>query len=225
MAVVVKVWCAVLAGSTLVGAVGCGSQPRTRPHVGTSLTTTTAHPASGQTRVVYVRPTTKQGSLKSGFRVRNRLNGGFCEGSYGPCSAGNGLYHWCWPHRSSATPAEVFCMRLPWERTVTQTELARRLPRASSGPHARSVPWGVEISTGARCVTLPGRGELFDGKVIRFSCVAAHPEVELLGEPDRAHGLWAIQEVYYHQRGTGYDHTYGPMASVTVAWFRSTGIG
>jgi hypothetical protein len=209
-----------------VAAAGCGgsgsSTATARP--GASVVESTAA-TTRRTRVVYARPTTRQGALRPGYNVSDRRAEGRCTGSEAAtngfrCSSGGGLYAWCWPLGHVTTAREVVCTGAPWEHTVTKITLSERL---RPNPLERSEPavlWGVQLTTGQRCVAVPGKGEEFNGAIIRFGCDGARSNLELLGRPDKTRAPWKIREIHvYSQKESRPRYIQGPIGLISVAWY------
>jgi hypothetical protein len=209
-----------------VAASGCGGSSRSTAtaRAGASGAESTSA-TTRRTRVVYVRPTTRQGALRPGYKVSGRRAEGRCTGSEAAtngfrCSARSGLYPWCWPLGRVTTARAVVCADTPWERTVTKITLSERLrpnPRERAEP---AVLWGVQLTTGQRCVTVPGKGEEFNGAIIRFGCAGAPADLELLGEPAKTRAPWQIREIHvYSTKESRPRYMHGPIGLLAVAWY------
>src|SRR5580693_672168 len=69
-----RAYLVVLVIVVVLGGAGCGGGSAPKGHAATGATL-----ASGaRTRIVYVRPTTMNGSLRSGYTVSERVDGGLC---------------------------------------------------------------------------------------------------------------------------------------------------
>jgi hypothetical protein len=173
---------------------------------------------------VDVRPTTKRGSLKRGYTVSARLNGGPClpsvdvvGGTY-ECSVGNKGYGSCWPLGDAAKARKAFCINMPWEHSGTEIALQQKLrPLLPVKPSERMI-WAVELTSGQRCSPLHGALSLFGGLPIDFSC--AQWDLELLGKPDKAQAVWTIREAVAHfHKDAPVSDSPGPLGRIAVAWY------
>lgn len=211
----------VLSATTLlVAACGGGG------HASSSRSTgpvSTSH-AEG-TRIVYVRPTTKSWSLRPGYTVSARVIGDcgraspFVSGLAYRCSVGNLGHGVCWPIGETGNVREAFCMEVPWDHRGTGIRVRKRLnvepgPRE---PSERRTIWGVELTSGQRCVHLEGALSSFRGATTDFGCGAG---LKLLGAPDKKQAVWTIREVYFHH-GTRFSYyfTTGPIGHIFTAWY------
>lgn len=136
------------------------------------------------------------------------------------CSA-NGIYDPCWAAGRAGSARAVFCLLVPWEKTVTAITLNERLEVAR--PDASELSpriWALGLASGKRCIVRQGAGGEFHGVPVGFSCTTGN--LEVLGEPNKAHPLWTVQGVYFHAvKGPPYRtyYTYGPVEHVAVAWY------
>ncbi len=208
----------------VVGGTGCGGTTKRHADEAKAL-------ASGaRTRFVYVRPTTKRGSLKPGYAVSARLSGGLClspatamGGVAYECTVdSNGIYGPCWPIGKAAKTREVFCVGTPWQHSGTEIGLRERLKLGSAKPVVpvdKATIWGVELTSGQRCEHLLRGGlSVFRGVPIDYGCEDS--DLELLGAPDRAQALWTIREVVAHSKSKVIvSHTAGPLGRIAVAWY------
>jgi len=172
---------------------------------------------------VYVRPTTKRGSLKPGYTVSARLNGGPClpsvdvvGGTYA-CVGGEGDGS-CWPLGQATKAREVFCLKMPWEHSGTEIALRQRLRPLLPVKPSQSMIWAVELTSGQRCSPLHGALSLFGGVPIDFSCIP--PDLDLLGKPDKTQARWTIQEAVAHfHKAASVSDSAGPLGRIAVAWY------
>jgi hypothetical protein len=173
---------------------------------------------------VYVRPTTKRGSLKHGYTVSARLDGGPClpsvdvvGGTY-ECSVGSQGYGSCWPLGDAANTRKAFCINMPWEHSGTEIALQQKLrPLLALKPSERMI-WAVELTSGPLCSPLHGALSLFAGVPIDFSCPQS--DLELLGKPDKAQAVWTIREVVAHRhKEAPLSDSAGPLGRIAVAWY------
>jgi hypothetical protein len=183
---------------------------------------------SARTRFVYVRPTTKRGSLKPGYTVSARISDGLCllpggvvGGVAYTCTgtAGYGIYGPCWPIGEAAKTREVFCVGNPWEHSGTEIGLQERLKVERAKPVVppdKASIWGVELTSGQRCEHLHGAVSVFRRVPVDFACEGT----DLVGAPDRAQALWTIREVVVHRKKEApASLAAGPLGRIAVVWY------
>jgi hypothetical protein len=147
---------------------------------------------------MYVRPTTRSGSLKPGYSVSARLSDGLCVGSsvfvtgvaY-ECVVGDRIYGPCWPVGAAAKAGdvlgEVFCLGMPWERSGVEIGLQKSVRPSLASTAERPSIWGVELTSGQRCHHTQGAVSAVGGVPVRFVCGGKRSEGPvLLGQPDKA---------------------------------------
>jgi hypothetical protein len=216
---------AILSIAVAVGGTGCGGATATKSQAERAK----ALASGARTRIVYVRPTRKNGSLKPGYTISARLDGGLCllpgevaSGVADKCTVAHGELGPCWPIGKAAKARAVFCVRAPWEHSGTEIALKESLKVEPARPAPRldkASIWGIELTSGQRCSPLRGAVGVFDGTPIDFACQGA--TLQLVGAPDRAHTLWTIREVVLHTKPNSYSysHSAGPLGQVAVAWY------
>ena len=220
-----------------LGGAGCGgggsasSSTRTAASVTSPVASSSrsTEPADAShtegTRIAYVRPTTKSGSLRPGYTVSAHLSGGVCRehaevvrGEAYECSVGYEGHGPCWPIGKGAATAEVLCVELPWEHRCVEIRLQKGPHPPPRSPAERPVIWGLELESGQRCYDTRGAVSAVGGVPIRFACGATG--LQLLGTPDEAEPLWTIREVVVqrkeHARPT---LSAGRLERVAVAWY------
>jgi hypothetical protein len=207
-------------------ASGCGGAEGSS--TGTTGAATVRHSTtSGRTQVLNLRPTTRQGSLKPGYRVSERVaqSEGECTGTAGVggfrCETGHGLHPWCWPLGGASTAVAVVCLGMPWKHAVAELKLAERLTPSPNERGEHAALWAVKLTTGQHCQALRGAAEYLNGVPVRFSCGGAPLELELLGNPSIGSGYWQIREAYLHpgKNGSFPYRTVGPTGKIAVAWY------
>jgi hypothetical protein len=150
----------------------------------------TAAFAASRTRVEHVSPLTASGELRSGLRISDRASGSCAPGS----EAVPGTYRCfgdddlirdpCW--QTGARSA--ICLVRPWAHTVSRLRVRGGFDQPIGG--GSSVPWGVRLRSGERCLLLQGASSVVKGKRVNYSCSRTR---FLLGRPDRRHSAWRIQ--------------------------------
>jgi hypothetical protein len=107
----------------------------------------------------------------------------------------------------------VVCLARPWGRHVWTIDLQAPLDPAGGGP--ATVPWGVRLAGGQRCLLLQGASDVIDGQRVNYYCSGT---LSLLGRPDRHQSRWRIRAVHY--RGGRYRP--GGRATIATAYFGAT---
>jgi len=223
-----KACLAITTMAVALGGSGCGATHNHGEEVKAPVT-------SARTRVVYVRPTTKSGLLKPGYIISQRLDGGVCsEGSWVvsgvayECGVDEGAYlaRSCWPigkaTKTGEVFAEVFCagMGMLWTHSGVEIRLqkAQKVSPLPMKPAEQRLAWGVELTSGQRCIHLRGMADVFRGETVWFVCTGS--DIGLLGEPDRTRPVWTIREVVFHpKKDASASPSAGPLARITVAWY------
>lgn len=167
------------------------------------------------TRTVKISPVTASDTLKPGYTVGATHYGGKCEagsdvmaGVY-RCFAGNGVYDPCW----AETNTRVGCLPNPWSHRVVRINVNVELEVSEPGPW---YVWGVQLSTGQKCVAEQGTHDSFHGHIVNFAC-GSNYQLVLLDKLNEHVSPWQIREAYYHRQGNHY--TYGGVAKITLAWY------
>jgi hypothetical protein len=175
-------------------------------------------PPAPATRVVSVTPESATDTLKPGYSVGFHRAGVTCEGSevlpgdY-RCGGSLGVFDPCWADATTTLPA-VSCLFQPWSHDVFRLELTQPLGAPNATGTAVYV-WGMQLSSGQRCLAFQGAHGSFDGQPINYYC-PSDPALSLLGRPDARHPTWRIRELNSDARG---DQRYGPSVAIAIAWF------
>lgn len=174
-----------------------------------------ASATAAPTRTVKISPVTASDTLKPGYTIGETHYGGKCEagsdvmaGVY-RCFAGNGVYDPCW----AETNTRVGCLPNPWSHRVVRINVTTALEVSPGGPF---YVWGVQLSTGQKCVAEQGAHDSFHHHVVNFACGNGYRLV-LLDKLNERVSPWRIREAYYHRQGNRY--TYGGVARITLAWY------
>jgi hypothetical protein len=174
-------------------------------------------PPPPPTRVVSVSPETSEDTLKPGYYVGFHRAGMTCEdgsdvlsGDY-RCGGSVGIFDPCWADATTTLPA-VSCLFAPWSREVFRLVLTAPLAPSVPGP---VYVWGMQLSSGQRCLAYQGAHGSFDGQPVNYYCTES-ASLDLLGRPDASRPAWRIREVYTDAKGRQH---YGPTVTIAIAWF------
>lgn len=152
------------------------------------------------TRVVSgVTPFSAEGDLRPGLHVVRTAFGTCGPGSdvlpndVYRCGDKNGILDPCWrDYRSSS--AAVACLTEPWSRSVIRLRLAADPAPSRGSVDLKAEPWGIELSSGARCIALQGSHDTVTGKGgspwIDYGC---ENKLSLVRGIDRTQPLWTIR--------------------------------
>jgi hypothetical protein len=169
--------------------------------------------AAARTRVVHVSPLTKSGHVRPGLRVVS-TKPGTClpsseavPGAYRCFSDSNLVLDPCW----KAGAHTVLCLPAPWARTATRMRVRGRLAKPSGG--AASLPWGVKLRGGERCVLLQGASSVVGGRRVNYGCSRTR---FLAGRPDRHHAVWRIRRARLKSGGR---FVLGAAAAIATAYY------
>jgi hypothetical protein len=145
--------------------------------------------AGARTRVVRVSPFTSSGQVRPGLRVVT-TKPGTClpsseavPGAFRCFSDSNAVLDPCW----RAGAHSVLCLPAPWARTATRMHVRGRLGRPDTG--AATLPWGIRLRGGARCLLLQGATEILNGRRVNYECSRTS---FLAGRPNRSRPMWRI---------------------------------
>jgi hypothetical protein len=188
-----------------------------------SLAFVGASGAAKPARSIDVRPTNDRGELSPGYVVTRRVGGATCvggslivSGNVFTCDVARGFYDPCWPAGDAQSPASVYCIAAPWTRQVTQLALTEPLPELRRAIPPRPLLWGVQLASGLRCTIRRGTPERFHGLPVRFTCGRF---ARLLGEPEKTKSALRIREIELHKNVSESYFTYGPIETISVAWY------
>jgi hypothetical protein len=180
------------------------------------------------TRVVQVAPVDSAYQPLPGIAVHSRGVAEECGagsdsvGNAYRCFSGHGVYDPCWTDSASAVPA-VLCLGRPWEKRAYRFTLAQGGLEPFYGPPLRIgtyEPWGVELTTGERCVAAQGAHDSFGHRVVDYYCEGkggGRDDRVLLRGIDRSHGRWQIDSATYNAKRGKYRS--GPTVRIATAWY------
>jgi hypothetical protein len=213
-----KSYVAILAVTALVSVSGCGGTD-SKSH----SKVTTVVSGGARTRIVIVRPTSKAGTLESGYTIESRLRGEceggarYASGAVYACATDNRGHEPCWPLGGGHETGQVFCLEVPWRRDGTEITLRKRWEVRLYRPEPHRI-WRAELTTGQRCQPLHGAVSQYDGLPRRFVCGSGG--LVLIGEPDETHEPWTIREVIEHPvKGGMPTFSEGPLGRFAVIWY------
>ncbi len=181
----------------------------------------------GSTRVVQISP------VDAGYRPRPGLvvvdsgvadscgAGSDSAGNTYRCFSSHGVYDPCWTDDADPAAPAVLCQLQPWDTQVRRFGLAQGglepfLSAPTSSVHTS--PWGVQLTTGERCIALQGAHDAFDGgrRIVDYACGRTYRQVLLRGIA-RGHGAWTIRRASYDARHRRY--RLGPSVRIATAWY------
>lgn len=181
------------------------------------LLATAASASAAPTRIVKISPITSSDTLKPGYTVGETHYGGTChwgsdvmEGVY-RCFAGNGVYDPCW----AETNTRVGCLPNPWSHRVVRINVNTAL---EASPFGRFYEWGLQLSTGQKCVAAQGAHDSFNKHIVNFACGHSY-QLVLLDRPNKRHSVWTIREAVYHHSGNIGHYSYVGTGRITSAWY------
>jgi hypothetical protein len=179
------------------------------------LLISSASATAAPTRIVKISPVTSSDILKPGYTIGETHYGGTChwgsdvmEGVY-RCFAGNGVYDPCW----AETNTRVGCLPNPWSHRVVRINVNAAL---EASPFGRFYVWGVQLSTGQKCVAAQGAHDSFQHHIVNFACGHSY-QLVLLDHPNERKSPWTIRTAVYHRQGNHY--SYAGVARITMAWY------
>jgi hypothetical protein len=182
-------------------------------------TTTAAAAAQAGTRVAYAAPV-DAGGHPTGLAVGAQVAGGGCESgsdSIGNvevyrCGANDVIYDPCWAESAGG----VLCMQQPWATSVVRLAVPGIPPGVDVATTDLDDPWGVELTSGARCLAEEGAHDTLGSKTVDFDCTGGPIHgLELLRGVNRSTPFWTYQSAIYN----GSYQAAGPTVSVATAWF------
>jgi hypothetical protein len=177
--------------------------------------------AYAATRVIYVAPVDANGDQVEGRSVARTVHG-HCElGSDavpGPtyrCFFGNFIEDPCWA--DAALPGSVLCMTQPWSTTLVRIYVDELEPTTYPVPKSLGYPWGVELTTGEKCIAFQGTHDAYRGRVVDYGCNAAylHGGRVLLRGMHRSRPLWSFDSAWW----TGTKYQPRKRVHVRIAWY------
>ena len=173
--------------------------------------------------VARVTPFAANGTLRSSLHVAAHETG-ICEpgsdalsSAVYRCFSSHRVLDPCWRDHRRPKPLTVICLLTPWANGVIQLTLKTN-PGPTTGTSAtRGEPWGIELTTGERCIALQGAHDTVNhnggGVPIDYSCGGT---LVLLRGVDRSSATWTIRAARTRPREP--DVILGPRA-IKVAWF------
>jgi hypothetical protein len=213
--------CRALLGLVAVKAFACGSVIAL---LLAALVSSGIGGAATPTRIVaHVTPFAADGTLRGGLRVAVRGTG-TCEAGSDAlssavyrCFSSHRVLDPCWRDHRRSKPVVVVCLLMPWAKSVVELTLNAN-PGPTTGTSAtRGEPWGIELTTGQRCIALQGAHDTVNhqggGVPIDYSCGGT---LVLLRGVDRSSSMWTIRAA--RTRSSQPDVIVGSR-TIKVAWF------
>jgi hypothetical protein len=183
------------------------------------------------TQVIQTAPVDAGYQPIAGLRVENRGVAQGCGagsdsvGNAYRCISGHGIYDPCWTDGADPSTPAVICQIRPWEKRAFRFTLAQRGLEPFYGPPLQIgtyEPWGVELTTGERCLALQGAHGALPGshRIIDYACwnKGGKPDDRLLLRGvDRSHPRWRIDSATYSRKRQRY--RLGPKLGIVTAWY------
>jgi hypothetical protein len=187
---------------------------------------------SKATQVLYAAPVSADGQLIAGLHISGRVDGS-CEAGvnnvgtqtavYNQCTTGTNIFYNCWTAEHSVLPTSaVLCMDIPWDKSAVEIQTSG-LPPVQDIPgnlapdtalEALKEPWGVQLTTGQKCVAFDGSPDRFQGAIVRYNCGF---NLWLLNNAILSSPQWTFSTAIYKPKTSSYKS--GPRVSVRIAWF------
>lgn len=126
------------------------------------------------------------------------------------CMSGNFLYDPCFS--SAKAKGIVLCPADPWKRSGIKIKLTKPLPKkhADKGkPSTHGLPWGIQTTSGRKCVIETGATWEFHGQRANYYCSS---KLWLYGDPDRKVEPWTIHAGPAHPKKLH-------KVAIKTAWF------
>ncbi len=170
------------------------------------------------TDIVVVKPFGPLGLLDE-YRVARFVRGTCFAGSSATsrrpnawrCISGNEILDPCFlsPDRQHGFLA---CLATPWSKRVIGLQLTKPLPEGAANPGwpPRGLPWGIVLTSGARCVLGTGTAAIVGGAAFEYFCTGGGGAA---GAPNRRTAQWTIS--YERRLGSSPLTT----AAIRSAWF------
>jgi hypothetical protein len=173
----------------------------------TGISATTAAVAMSSpapTVVVHVRPVGPAGNLASGYAVTQNHSGANCEtgsvaiGDAYRCFTHRYVFDPCW---ATSMHSYVDCLAAPWKLGVIRLHVTKGYTNVGGLGKGSSMPWGVQLESGHRCLLEQGAGAPIDGSYESYSCHGT--KYVLVGGVDKHRKVWKILEAE-HRSGGGF---------------------
>lgn len=171
--------------------------------------------------MIYVAPVDASGDQVEGLTIARTVHGHCEPGSDsvpGPtyrCFFGNFIEDPCWA--DAVVAGSVLCMTQPWSTTLVRIYVTELEPSTYPVPKSLSYPWGVELTTGEKCVAVQGAHDEFRGRVVDYGCDGAylHGGRVLLRGAHRSSPLWGFDSAWW----TGRKYVVRKRVHVRIAWY------
>ncbi len=197
----------------------------------TTTSTSTTVPIPTKTDVVFVAPVNSHGQPLEDLSVSQTTTGQCGAGSDSVtgavtvyrCFGKTYVADPCWAVASKVVPTRtVLCMAAPWSTSVIKL-VTQGLPSAKPAGTNLNFPWGIELTSGQRCLAVQGAHESFDGFVVEFNCGhlsgKAQSELALLRGVDRVGAIWSYRSAEVLASKAGNTFSLGPIVHVRVAFY------
>jgi hypothetical protein len=184
---------------------------------------------SAATKVVKVAAVSKSGAVRDGLQVTDESKAASCstgsnavlDGAAYRCFAGNGVYDPCWAQTAGGRSDEVLCLLRPWDTTVIRLRSDGPLPLPGSSKVDLAYPFGLELTSGERCVVYQGSRSAFGERPVDYQCDSG--KFEVLRGISRNKALWKVDTVKYMKSGSRSRYENAGSKLVKTAWYGESG--
>jgi hypothetical protein len=107
----------------------------------------------------------------------------------------------------------VTCMEHPWDNTVVEMTPTSPLPTLQDTGDSQADPWGIQLSSGARCTSNTGALDTFQGQPVRYQCDGSVDVVGDIGGQGalRTAGVVRVDPKTFH-------HTWLGIYQLAIEW-------
>lgn len=170
------------------------------------------------TAIAYVAPVDMVGRPLPGIKVvASSVN---CdEPGGGSDSVGNVEVYRCGPGLDPCwydAAGGILCMQTPWDTSALHPVSTNVAFGVDVAPTDLDNPWGVQLTSGQRCIGAQGAHDVFRSRVVDYDCTGGPIKgLELLRGVNRSAPLWTYQTTIWN----GTTEVAGPVVAVATAWF------
>jgi len=153
--------------------------------------------SAAKTRISRVAAVETRGGLRRGLHVSATVEATSCVGAsdaigeaYRCFGTNHHVYDPCWYDIHAPPFVDFECLAHPWDSAVVR--LHGGFIEALPPGRVSTIPWGLELVDGNRCVLSLGANSLVNGIPVRWTCGRG---VELLADLNQHHARWRVTEV------------------------------